>query len=137
MKLTKQQRNLINDVVRRLQRNIDDRDTQPFVTNLIGDQYVAERKHRNGWCKGRDYPRDFGPWIAARLIAVQHILSFVFDGVPLPSLKSTLRLADTYVRAAAIAAEFEEVIKEQVTEGEAAVIRSLDYVQLCEGEVAA
>ena len=137
MKLTNQQRMLIEDVLIRLKRNIDDRETQRFVANLIREETKAERQHRNGWCSGRDYPRDFSPLTAAKLLTVQHILCFVFDGVPLPSLKDTLRFKYTYVRGAAIAAEFEEVIKEQVTEDEAAVIRSLYYVQLCEGEVAA
>ena len=137
MKLTRQHRNLIHDVLSRLQRNIDDRDTQLFVTNLISDQHKAEREYRNGWCSARYFPRDFGPAIAARLFVAQHILGFAFDYVPSPSLKASLRLDANYVRAAAIAAEFEKVIKEQVTDDEAAVIRSLDYAQLCEGEVTA
>jgi len=137
MKLTNQQRMLIEDVLTRLRRNIDNRETQRFVTNLMREEYKDELQHRNGWCSGRSYPKDFSPLMAAKLLTVQHIFCFVFDGVPLPSLKDSLRLKYTYVRGAAIAAEFEEVIKEQVTDDEAAVIRSLDYVQLCEGEVAA
>jgi hypothetical protein len=138
MKLTRKHRNLICDVLSRLQRNIDDRQTQEFVANLIRDQHKAERQYRSGWCSGRYFPRDFGPAIAARLFVAQHILGFAFDYVPSPSLKASLRLDANYVRAAAIAAEFEDVIRKQVTSEEAAtIVRALDYSQLCEGEATA
>ena len=138
MKLTRQHRNLICDVLSRLQRNIDDRETQEFVANLIRDQHKAERQYRNGWCSARYFPRDFGPAIAARLFVAQHILGFAFDYVPSPSLKASLRLDANYVRAAAIAAEFEDVIRKHVTSEEAAtIVRALDYQQICEGEATA
>jgi len=136
MKLTGQQRTLINDVLGRLKRAIDNKETQRFVDDLEREEYRNERQHRN-WLSDRDYPREFGPVIAGRLFAAQHILGFVFDDVPLPTLADTLRLKNTYVRAAAIAAAFPEVIREQVTAEEAAIIRSLDYVKLVEVEVAA
>ena len=46
-----------------------------------------------------------------------------------------MRLDANYVRAAAIAAEFEHVIRKHVTAEEAAtIVRALDYSQICEGE---
>ena len=136
MKLTGKERQLINDVLNRLKRAIDHRETQSFVDDLERAEYRNERQHRN-WLSDRDYPREFGPVIAGRLFAAQHILGFVFDDVPLPTIADSLRLKDTYVRAAAIAAAFHDVIKEQVTLEEAAIIRSLDYVKLVEVEVTA
>ena len=136
MKLTGQQRTLINDVIERLKRAIDHREPQSFIDDLEREEYRNERQHRN-WLSERKYPREFGPVIAGRLFVAQHILGFVFDDVPLPTLADTLRLKDTYVKAAAIAAAFPDVIREQVTAEEAAIIRALDYVKLVEVEAAA
>ena len=134
MKLTNKQRELIKSAIQRLSWAIDEKTTQRYVANLVREETKAEREHRNGWCCGRDYPRDFGPKIAAELITAQHILGFVFEDIKLPTIESLLYLRETYVKAAAIAATYSDVIKEQVNPEEAREIRALDYAKLASGE---
>ena len=132
MTITTQQKELVKDVARKLSYAIDNRGSRPYVANLIREETKQERQHRNGWCAGRDYPRNFGPKLAAEFFAVHHILGFVFDGVPFPKIEDVLSLKSTYVEAAAIAAQYIDAIFESIPAHQAKQIRALDYAQLCD-----
>ena len=132
MTVTTKQKELIQDVARKLSYAIDNRGSRPYVADLIREETRQERQHRNGWCAGRDYPRNFGPKLAAEFLTVNHILGFVFDDVPFPKIEDILFLKDTYVQAAAIAAQYHDAIYETVPAHKAKQIRALDYVQLCD-----
>ena len=134
MKLTNKKRELIKSAIQRLCWAIDEKTAQRYVANLVREEIKAEREHRSGWCCGRDYPREFGPKIAAELFTAQHILGFVFEDIELPTIESLLYLRQTYVKAAAIAATYGDVIKEEITPEEAREIRALDYAKLASGE---
>jgi hypothetical protein len=132
MTITTQQKELVKDVARKLSYAIDNRGSRPYVADLIREETKQERQHRNGWCAGRDYPRNFGPKLAAEFFTVHHILGFVFDGVPFPKIEDVLSLRGTYVQAAAIAAQYIDAIFETIPAHQAKQIRALDYVQLCD-----
>jgi len=132
MTITKQQSNLIKDTARKLCYAIDNRGTSPYVANLIREETKQERQHRNGWCAGRDYPRNFSPTLAAEFFTVSHILGFIFDEVPFPKIESVLFLKKTYVEAAAIAATYPDEIRDVISYATAQEIRAMDYSTLCE-----
>lgn len=132
MTVTIKQKELIQDVARKLSYAIDNRGSRPYVADLVREETKQERQHRNGWCAGRDYPRNFGPKLAAEFCTVSHILGFVFDDVPFPNMEDVLWLKGTYVQAAAIAAHYHDAIYEAIPAHKAKQIRALDYVQLCD-----
>jgi hypothetical protein len=132
MTITKKQTELIKDTARKLRWAIDNRKTTPYVDNLIREEAKQERRHRSGWCAGREYPRNFGPTLAAEFFTVNHILGFIFDNVPFPKIESVLFLKNTYVEAAAIAAAYPDEIRDAIPRYKAREIRAMDYVTLCE-----
>ena len=132
MTVTAKQKELIKDVARKLSYAIDNRGSRPYVADLIREETRQERQHRNGWCAGRYYPRNFGPKLAAEFFTASHILGFVFDDVPFPNIKDVLSLKGTYVQAAAIAAQYHDAIYETIPAHQAEQIRELDYAKLCD-----
>lgn len=130
MTVTTKQKELIQDVARKLSYAIDNRGSRPYVADLIREETRQERQHRNGWCAGRDYPRNFGPKLAAEFLTVNHILGFVFDGVPFPKIEDILFLKGTYVQAGAIAAHYVDVIFETIPAHQAKQVREMDYAEL-------
>jgi len=132
MTITKKQTGLIKDTARKLCYAIDNRKTTPYIYNLICEEAKQERQHRNGWCAGRDYPRNFGPTLAAEFFTVSHILGFIFDEVPFPKIEDVLFLKRTYVNAAAIAATYPDEIRDVISYATAQEIRAMDYSTLCE-----
>lgn len=132
MTITKKQTELIKDTARKLSWAIDNRGTSPYVANLIREETKQERQHRSGWCAGREYPRNFGPTLAAEFFTVNHILGFIFDDVPFPKIEHVLFLKKTYVEAAAIAATYYDEIRDAISPITAQEIRAMDYSTLCE-----
>ena len=132
MTITKKQTALIKDAARKLRWAIDNRKTTPYVDNLIREEAKQERQHRSGLCAGREYPRNFGPTLAAEFFTVNHILGFIFDEVPFPEIESVLFLKKTYVQAAAIAATYPDEIRDVISYATAQEIRAMDYSALCE-----
>jgi hypothetical protein len=132
MTITKKQAELIKDTARKLRWAIDNRGTSPYVANVIREETKQERQHRSGWCGGRDYPRNFGPTLAAEFFTVSHILGFIFYEVPFPEIESVLFLKKTYVQAAAIAATYPDEIRDSISYVTAQQIRAMDYSTLCE-----
>lgn len=130
MTITTQQKELVKDVARKLSYAIDNQGSRPYVSDLIREETRQERQHRNGWCAGREYPRNFGPKLAAEFLTVNHILGFIFDDVPFPSIEDVLYLKGTYVEAAAIASAFYGAIRDAVPSCKAKQIRALDYAEL-------
>jgi len=131
MTITTQQKELVKDVARKLSYAIDNRGSRPHVADLIREETKQERQHRNGWCAGRDYPRNFGPKLAAEFLTVYHILGFVRGGVPFPKIEDVLSLKSTYVQAAAIAAHYIDAVYDSIPAHQAEQIRELDYAKLC------
>lgn len=132
MTITKKQAERIKDTARKLRYAIDNRKTTPYVDNLIREEAKQERRHRNGWCAGRYYPRNFGATLAAEFFTVSHILGFIFDEVPFPKIEDVLFLRKTYVEAAAIAATYPDEIRDVISYATAQEIRAMDYATLCE-----
>lgn len=132
MTITKKQTELIKDTARKLSWAIDNRGTSPYIANLIREETKQERQHRSGWCGGREYPRNFGPTLAAEFLTVNHILGFIFDDVPFPKIEDVLFLKNTYVEAAAIAAAYPDKIRDVICYATAQEIRAMDYAALCE-----
>jgi hypothetical protein len=132
MTITKKQTERIKETARKLRRAIDSRKTTPYVDNLIREEAKQERLHRSSWCAGREYPRNFGPTLAAEFFTVSHILGFIFDNVPFPKIENVLFLKNTYVEAAAIAAAYPDEIRDVISYVEAQEICAMDYSDLCE-----
>lgn len=130
MTITNQQKELVKDVVRLLHRAVDAQGSRHFVADLIREETRQERQHRNGWCSGREYPRNFGPKLAAEFLTANHIVGFIFDDVPFPSIEDVLFLKGTYVEAAAIASAFYGEIRDVVPSCKAKQLREMDYVDL-------
>lgn len=130
MTITTQQMQLIKDVVSKMRHAIDHRGSRPYISDLIRKESKGERQFRNGWCAGREYPRNFGPKIAGEFNAANHIIGFVHDLVPIPNIEDALFLKDTYIEAAAIAAAYFGEIQEAVPHYQAMQIREMDYANL-------
>tara|TARA_R100000654_G_scaffold8022_1_gene19128 strand:- start:2066 stop:2488 length:423 start_codon:yes stop_codon:yes gene_type:complete len=132
MTITKKQIELIKTASRKLQHAIDHRGgTWDYVAELIQEETRQERQHRAGWCAGREYPKNFGPKIAAELFTAQHVIGFAFDYLRYPAIEDVLSLRRTYITAASIAANYREQITDAIPKYVAEEIRALDYGKLC------
>jgi hypothetical protein len=134
MTITTQQTQLVKDVVSKMRHAIDHRGTRPYISDLILEESKGERKFRNGWGAGREYPRNFGPKLAGEFNAVRHIVDFVHGNVPIPNIEDALFLKRTYIDAAAIAAAYWGEIHEAIPKHQADRILEMDYCKLVDME---
>tara|TARA_R100000388_G_scaffold74742_1_gene54144 strand:- start:478 stop:897 length:420 start_codon:yes stop_codon:yes gene_type:complete len=131
MTISKEQIELIKTASRKLRYAIDHRGgTSPYVAELIKEEARQEREHRSGWA-GREYPKNFGPKLAAELLTAQHVIGFAYDHITYPSIEDVLSFKRTYITAASIAANYREQITDAITQYEAEQIRALDYAKCC------
>ena len=135
MTITTQQTQLVKDVVSKICNVIDYKGSRSYVSDLIREESKGERRHRNGWCAGREYPRNFGPKLAGEFTAVRHIIGFVHGNIPIPNIEDSLFLKRTYIDAAAIAAVYWGEIHEAIPKHQADQILKMDYAELVDMEV--
>ena len=103
MTITKKQIELIKTTSRKLQHAIDYRGgSSDYFAELIQEETRQERQHRNGWCSGREYPKNFGPKLAAEFFTAQHVIGFAFDHLRYPKIEDVITLRRTYVTAASL-----------------------------------
>ncbi len=132
MTISKKQIELIKTASRKLQHAIDHRGGgSDFVAELIQEETRQERRHRNGWCSGREYPKNFGPKLAAQLFTAQHVIGFAYDHLRYPNISDVIGFKRTYITAASIAANYYEQITDVIPEYLADELRALDYAKLC------
>ena len=132
MTITKKQIDLIKTTSRKLQHAIDYRGGgSDHIAELIREETRQERQHRNGWCAGREYPKNFGPKLAAELVTAQHVIGFAYDHLQYPVIEDVLSFKRTYITAASIAANYRQQITDAITQYEAEQIRALDYAKCC------
>ena len=132
MTITKKQTELIKTTSRKLRHAIDYcGGSSEYVAELIQEETRQERQHRNGWCAGREYPKNFGPKIAAELFTAQHLIGFAFDYLRYPLIEDVLSFKRTYITAASIAANYRGHITDAISKYVAEEIRALDYAKLC------
>lgn len=132
MTISKEQIELIKTASRKLQHAIDHRGgTWPYVAELTKEEARQERQHRNGWCAGREYPKNFGPKLAAELLTAQHVIGFAYDHLPFPLIQDALSFKRTYITAASIAANYRGDITDAIPQHMAEEIRALDYAKCC------
>tara|TARA_Y100000114_G_scaffold113546_1_gene107472 strand:- start:737 stop:1159 length:423 start_codon:yes stop_codon:yes gene_type:complete len=132
MTITKEQIELIKTASRKLQHAIDYLGGgSDHIAKLIQEETRQERQHRNGWCAGREYPKNFGPKLAAELLTAQHVVGFAYDHKTHPSIEDVLSFKRTYITAASVAANYRQQITDAITQCEAEQIRALDYAKCC------